>query len=92
MPKKSSKKSPDWSYAPAPESSSVNLAKRYDHFINGKWTPPAGKKYFVTKNPATGRKIADVADGSAKDVDAAVKAARAAYHGPWGKMSGRERG
>ena len=91
MPKK--KSTPDWSYAPAPESTSqVNLAKRYDHFIGGQWTAPAEKKYFATHNPATGKKIAEVAEGSKADVDAAVKAARAAYNGVWGKMSGRERG
>ena len=91
MPKK--KSTPDWSYAPAPESTSqVNLAKRYDHFIGGQWTAPVEKKYFATHNPATGKKIAEVAEGSKADVDAAVKAARAAYNGVWGKMSGRERG
>lgn len=91
MPKK--KSSPDWSYAPAPESSSqVNIAKRYDHFIGGKWHKPSNKKYFTTTNPATGKKLSEVAEGSDADVDAAVKAARAAYNGPWGTMSGRERG
>ncbi len=91
MPKK--KSAPDWNYAPAPESSSqVNLAKRYDHFIGGKWTPPSNQSYFTSTNPATGKKIAEVADGSPTDVEAAVKAARAAYKGSWGKMSGRERG
>ena len=80
------------SYAPAPESSKVNIPKRYDHFINGKWVKPSNRKYFPTTNPATGRKISEVAEGSARDVNAAVKAARAAYDGPWGKMGGRERG
>ena len=36
--------------------------------------------------------IAEVANASASDVDAAVAAARAALDGPWGKMSARERG
>ena len=91
MPKK--KPHSDWDYAPAPESTAqVNLAKRYDHFIGGKWTPPAKKKYFTSINPATGKKIAEVAEGTKADVNAAVKAARAAYDGTWGKMSGRERG
>ncbi|MGB0993944.1 MAG: aldehyde dehydrogenase family protein [Akkermansiaceae bacterium] len=91
MPRKT--KSTPWDYAPAPESpSQVNLAKRYNHFIGGQWTAPNEKKYFATTNPATGKKIAEVAQGSQADVDAAVKAARAAYQGAWGKMSGRERG
>ncbi len=89
-------KNNDWTnatYAPAPESAGLaNIAKRYQHFINGRWTPPAEGKYFATTNPATGKKLSEAAEGSQADVDAAVKAARSAYHGPWGKMSGRERG
>ena len=94
MPKKS--KSNDWTnitYSPAPESASqVQIAKRYNHFIGGKWVAPTKKEYFATTNPATGKKLSEVAEGSQADVNAAVKAARAAYDGPWGKMSGRERG
>ena len=86
------KSSPDWEYASAPETTAVNIAKRYDHFINGKWTTPSNKKYFATTSPSTGRKLSEVAEGSKKDVDTAVKAARVAYNGAWGKMSGRERG
>jgi acyl-CoA reductase-like NAD-dependent aldehyde dehydrogenase len=43
-------------------------------------------------NPATEDVIAEVAAADAKDVDAAVAAARAALEGPWGKMSARDRG
>ncbi|MCP5538209.1 MAG: aldehyde dehydrogenase family protein [Akkermansiaceae bacterium] len=96
MPRKTKSTSNDWTnitYSPAPESASqVQIAKRYDHFIGGKWVAPAQKKYFATTNPATGKKLSEVAEGSQEDVDAAVKAARAAYNGPWGKMNGRERG
>ncbi len=87
------KKNTQWEYAPAPEAAKIaKIAKRYDHFINGKWTPPQSGNYFRTINPGNGRKLSEVADGNDADVDAAVKAARAAYEGPWGKMSGRERG
>ncbi|MDF3128137.1 aldehyde dehydrogenase family protein [Kiritimatiellaeota bacterium B1221] len=87
------KKNTNWEYAPAPEAAKIaKIAKRYDHFINGKWTPSQSGKTFRTINPATGRKLSEVADGNDADVDAAVKAARAAYEGLWGKMSGRERG
>ncbi|MCL4111423.1 UNVERIFIED_CONTAM: hypothetical protein GTU68_024778 [Idotea baltica] len=86
-------KSTEWAYAPAPEAAKIaKVAKRYDHFINGKWTPPSSGDYFRTTNPATNRKLSEVANGSDSDVDAAVKAARTAYDGPWGKMSGRDRG
>jgi len=78
MPKKS-----NWNYADAPESTSAaNISKSYDHFINGKWTKPANGNYFPTTNPATGKKLSQVADGTTADINAAVKAARAAYNGP----------
>src|SRR5689334_13752320 len=56
--------------------------RRFGHFINGDWTQPAAGEYFDTADPSTGDKLASVAQGSAGDVDAAVKAARAAF-GPW---------
>ncbi len=81
-----------WNYAPAPESTDhVRLKDRYPLFIGGKFVEPKSKKYFVTTNPATEEKLADVAQASAADVDAAVKAAAAAYQKYWAKMPGRER-
>ncbi|MEM9283368.1 MAG: aldehyde dehydrogenase family protein [Verrucomicrobiota bacterium] len=91
--KQTRKKAQPWRYAPAPESvASAKIEKRYDHFINGQWVTPEKGTYFKTTNPASGHKLADVAEGSAGDVDQAVKAARRAFDGSWGKMSGRERG
>ncbi len=88
-----SRKTKDWNYAPAPESTAqAKVAKRYDLFINGKFVAPKKGGYFRTTNPATGRKLSDVAEATQADVDTAVKAARAAYEGTWGKMSPRERG
>jgi len=82
-----------WTYAPAPESTEhIQLKSRYELFINGKFVKPSTGKYFATINPATEQKIAEVAEAGEKDVDLAVKAARKAYEGPWGKMSGSERG
>src|SRR6476659_8053769 len=60
--------------------------------INGEWRDAAGGKTMPVVNPATEDVIAEVANASASDVDAAVAAARAALDGPWGKMSARERG
>jgi aldehyde dehydrogenase (NAD+) len=71
-------------YGPAPEDPKETLVwldghkRRFGHFIGGKWKAPAEGKYFETTDPATGEKIAEVAQGSAADVDAAVKEARAA--------------
>jgi aldehyde dehydrogenase (NAD+) len=62
-------------------------------FINGEFVDPIEGKSFETLNPATGEVIAKVAEGTAKDVDRAVKAARAALEsGPWAKMDAAERG
>ena len=53
--------------------------RHFGHFINGAWQAPSEGEYFDTNDPSTGEKLATVAQGSAKDIDAAVKAARAAF-------------
>src|SRR5881275_59757 len=71
-------------YGAAPEDPHNSLVwldrfgRRFAHFIGGKWRAPAQGRYFATADPSTGEKIAEVAAGSAADVNAAVKAARAA--------------
>jgi len=63
--------------------------------IGGEWRDSVSGKTFATINPATAEEIARVADGGPADVDAAVKAARAAFDDPsskWRKMSASERG
>ncbi|HRP68401.1 MAG TPA: aldehyde dehydrogenase family protein, partial [Turneriella sp.] len=81
-----------WEYAESIESSSiVKIAPKYNLFINGKFTPPQSGKYFATINPATEQKIAEVAEANDADVDAAVRAARAAYDKVWSKLPGKER-
>ena len=82
-----------WDYAPAPEARDhVRLEKRYGLFINGEFTAPKSKKYFETINPATETVLAEVADGGAADVDAAVRAAEEAYRRRWSKLSPEKRG
>jgi aldehyde dehydrogenase (NAD+) len=82
-----------WSYAPAPEANNyIQLRRRYQHFIKGKFVAPHSGKYFPSINPATEEKLAEMAEGDAHDIDLAVKAARAAYKNVWSKMPGRERG
>jgi acyl-CoA reductase-like NAD-dependent aldehyde dehydrogenase len=60
--------------------------------IGGEWREAASGKRFQTLNPATGESLADIAEGDAPDIDAAVRAARQAYDGPWSAMSAAERG
>ena len=53
---------------------------------------PAKGGYFGTINPATEKKLAEVASATAEDVDRAVRAARRAYDKSWSKLPGTERG
>ena len=68
------------------------LAKPRPMLIDGKWVMAKSGKTFDVQDPATEQKLATVAEGDAADIDAAVKAARRALTGPWGKMSPSARG
>jgi len=75
-------------------SSSVTMsAKTYKNFINGQWVPASKGQTFPVYDPSTEEVIANVASASAPDVDAAVKAARAAFDsGPWATTTAQDRG
>jgi len=61
--------------------------------IDGNWVDAVSGRTFETINPATGEVIARVMEGGKDDVNRAVAAARKAFeHGPWKKMTARERG
>jgi aldehyde dehydrogenase (NAD+) len=81
-------------YGVAPESDKAALewlAKhdaKFGHYLGGAWTKPANT--FEIINPATGKRIANVSQGSKKDVDAAVKAARKALPA-WQTLGGHGR-
>ena len=83
-------------YGSAPEDPREALAwldrhqRRFGHFINGDWQAPASGTYFETADPSTGEKLATVAQGSAEDVDRAVKAARKALPG-WQALTSHAR-
>ncbi|CAD5109376.1 aldehyde dehydrogenase family protein [Zestomonas carbonaria] len=65
---------------------------RIEHFIAGGALAPAGGQYLEVHNPATGEVIAEVAAGSAADLDRAVAAAQAAAADPaWRDMPGEQR-
>src|SRR5262245_50561222 len=70
---------------------SLNL--QTDLFIGGEFVPSASGKRFATTNPATGEKLAGVAEAGREGRDRAVAAARAAFEaGPWAQMKPRQRG
>ena len=82
------------SYGPAPEGAAEAVAwldrheRRFGQFIGGAFTAPGA--VFPTKNPASGTLLAEVSQGGAAEVAAAVAAARKAF-GPWSRKSGHGR-
>ncbi len=62
------------------------------HFINGRHVASRSGETMAVLAPATGEEFTRIACGGADDIEAAVKAARAAYEGAWGKLTAAERG
>src|SRR5205823_6562698 len=54
------------------------MRERYEHFIGGASVAPRAGRYLETRNPATGKRLAEIARGDEADVDAAVQAAASA--------------
>jgi aldehyde dehydrogenase (NAD+) len=83
-------------YGPAPEDDQPARAwlaqheARFGHFIGGAWRAPEAGERFVSHAPASGERLADIAQGDAADIDAAVAAARAAQPG-WFALGGAGR-
>lgn len=79
------------------ESLALSLAtsirgREHLHFIDGAFAPSADGRTFETFSPSTGQSVGVVADGSAQDVDRAVRAARSAFDdGPWPRLAASER-
>jgi aminomuconate-semialdehyde/2-hydroxymuconate-6-semialdehyde dehydrogenase len=64
---------------------------RLTHWIDGKPTEPGNGRWLDVFEPASGQAFAQVADGDANDVEAAVAAARAAFPA-WSALPNSERG
>ncbi|HEY3599853.1 MAG TPA: aldehyde dehydrogenase family protein [Paraburkholderia sp.] len=83
-------------YGPAPEDDQPARAwlaqheARFGHFVGGAWRAPAAGEHFASHEPASGRLLAQIAQGNAADVDAAVAAARAAQPA-WRALGGAGR-
>jgi aldehyde dehydrogenase (NAD+) len=81
-------------YGPAPESSAEALAwiashnATFGHFIDGSFTAP--ESTFPTTNPATGKHLAVVSQGTQTTLTAALTAARRAQ-AKWAKLPGHQR-
>lgn len=60
--------------------------------IAGEWRNAENNETIDVFDPSTGEVLCKVARGSTNDIDEAVKAAKAAMDGEWGKMTALERG
>ncbi|KAI8637418.1 aldehyde dehydrogenase domain-containing protein [Parasitella parasitica] len=70
-------------------SKGFNVKLQTGLFINNEFVK--GSNTIETINPSTGKTITEVQAAEKKDVDAAVKAASDAFHGPWSKMTPSQR-
>ncbi len=83
-------------YGPAPEDKKPALewikarGGMFTSFINGKFVSAEKVAWFPAINPATGEKLGAVMQSTKKEVDAAVRAARAAQE-DWEALPGYER-
>jgi phenylacetaldehyde dehydrogenase len=69
------------------------ISKPRKMMINGQWVDSISGKTFPTYDPATGKVLAQVAEGAAEDIAVAVSAARRAFdQGPWRRLTSSERG
>ena len=71
---------------PAPD---TKVLKRFQNYVDGRFS--GGAREFDDVNPADGTVIGKASAADRDLVDAAVRAARRAVHGPWGKAGVRER-
>lgn len=61
-------------------------------FIGGRWVAPKGDKRLEVISPVTEARIMEYPEASTADVDDAIAAAREAFdHGPWPRLSPKER-
>ncbi len=83
-------------YGLAPEANDQVLAwldgkhRQFKHFINGEFVGLADGAQFSVIAPATGEKLASVAQGGKQEIDAAVAAARGAFK-RWSALPGNSR-
>ena len=64
---------------------------QYELYVAGGSFPPANGRFYDTVDPYTGEPWARVPDADEADVERAVGAARTAFEGEWGAMTGFQR-
>jgi aldehyde dehydrogenase (NAD+) len=73
-------------------SASVAPNMVFQNFIGGRERPASDGMTLDVFSPVDGSLFARIASGTAEDIDEAVKAARSAFEGAWGKLTATERG
>ena len=68
----------------------ASFRHRYDNFIGGRWSAPAGGEYFADTSPINGAQIAEFALSTPEDVERALDAAHAAKD-QWARIAPAER-
>ncbi|HZH10068.1 MAG TPA: aldehyde dehydrogenase family protein [Microvirga sp.] len=64
----------------------------FRNLIGGKEVPASDGLLLDVVSPVDGALFAKIAAGTPQDIDAAVRAARAAFEGAWGRLTATERG
>jgi len=59
----------------------------YKNFIGNQWVSALAGQSLSVVDPSTGEMYAEIARSGEADIDAAVRAAREAYDGAWGRMA-----
>jgi acyl-CoA reductase-like NAD-dependent aldehyde dehydrogenase len=77
--------------SPTTQASPDAALEEFKLFVDGKSVDSVSGRTFESQNPYTGAPWARVADGTPEDIDAAVAAARTAFNGEWGQMTGFQR-
>ena len=68
----------------------ASFRHRYDNFIGGRWSAPAGGEYFADTSPINGAQIAEFALSTPEYVERALDAAHAAKD-QWARIAPAER-
>lgn len=63
----------------------------FKHFIDGQFVTSSNGATFENRAPVDNSLIGSVCEATVEDVDAAVKAAKRALTGPWGKLTQQQR-
>jgi len=82
--------STNWDYAPAPESTKVEIKSQYGLFIDGAFREPRSGRSIETINPANESSLSRISEADAADVNLAVVAARKALKN-WRRVPALER-